>query len=75
MATMQDQAFITKAIEEAVRKRIAEVMAEEIKRAQEQAVIAIASEIDRIALSVMRHYRVYEDRNEIHIVVSKELKP
>jgi hypothetical protein len=73
MATAQDQAFIVDAIKAAVRQRIAEVLAEEIKTAQERVAIVVGGEVDRIALNVMRHYRAYIERDEIHIVVSKEL--
>lgn len=73
MAVSADQAFIVRAIEQEVRTRITTIIAEEITAAKERVATRVQQSVDEIALNILRNYRVFEDRHELHIVVSKEL--
>lgn len=73
MATSADQTFIMDAIKVAVRLKIENAIEEETQAMQRRVATRVAAAADEIALSIMRHYRAYIDRDEIHIVVTKEL--
>ncbi len=49
------------------------IIAEEISAAKERVATRVQQSVDEIALNILRNYRVFEDRHELHIVVSKEL--
>lgn len=73
MATTQDEGFILKAIEQAVREETARIAAEEIEAAQQRIAERVKAHVDAIALKTMSHYEAYTDARRIHIIVKKEI--
>lgn len=73
MAVTADKAWITNAIQAAVREEIEKIIAEEAEAAHVRVGQRIKAMVDQIALSVMRHYDVSTIHDGIHIVVKKEI--
>lgn len=60
------------AIEREVKRRILEIIAEEVTKASAEVTKRLASEADRMALSVLREYEMSSD---VHHFVIKVKKP
>lgn len=73
MSTTKDETWLLRAIEEAVRNKVAQIAAEEIDEAHKRVSGRVKDEIDRIALKAMSHYEAYSDIHGIHIIVKKEI--
>lgn len=68
-----DIGFIQRAILNAVKERVAEILADEIANANKRVAERVAAETDRIALKLLSHYAVEHHRGEILITVRKAL--
>ena len=73
MSAVKDEAFIIKAIQEAVRTEAERIVTEETAEAQKRVTQRLKAYVDQIALSTMSHYEAYTDTRGVHIVVKKEI--
>lgn len=64
---------ITTAIQEAVRKKVDQIVKEETSKAIGEIVDRLKEEVDSIALSVLSHYDLSMGMHGLHITVKKEL--